>query len=191
MHLYRVLFSAIASLIAIVSYYPYIKGILNGKTKPHRATFLIWTFIGIVEFISYLASGGGVASALIITYTIGTAVIFVMSLKSGVGGTSTLDIICLLGALAGVLGWMATKNPHFALACSILAGTFGYLPTLKKAYLTPETENTAHWALCALAAVLNLFALSSWSLFAASAPVYLLVFDGALALLTLFPRTLR
>jgi hypothetical protein len=190
-HLLRILFSATASFLAILSYYPYIKGILKGKTKPNRATFLIWTVIGVVEIISYLASGGGLASGLLIAYTVGTGLIFVMSIKYGVGGGSLLDITCLLGALVGVLGWVITKNPHVALSLSIIAGMFGYLPTFKKVYLTPKTENTSHWVLCGVAAVFNIFAISKWSLFTASAPVYLLICDGALALLTLFPKALR
>lgn len=187
----RIILSLTASVLAVLSYYPYIKGILTKKTKPNRATFLIWTIIGVVEFTSYLASGGGIASVLIITYTVGTGVIFIMSLKRGVGGTDVLDVVCLVGALAGVIGWIVTKNPHFALACSIAAGIFGYLPTFKKAYLKPETENTAHWVLCAMAAILNVFAISYWSLATASAPVYLLICDGILALLTVFPKELR
>ncbi len=114
-----------------------------------------------------------------------------MSVNKGVGGNSSLDIACLLGALVGVIGWIATKNPHIALYCSIAAGICGYVPTFRKAYLKPRTENTAHWVLCGVAAILNISALASWSVFTASVPVYLLICDGSLALLTLFPKTLR
>ena len=96
MHSLKILFSASASLLAILSYYPYIKGIYKGKTKPNRATFFIWTVIGIVEIASYLASGGGLTSGLIIAYTVGTGVIFILSLKRGEGGGSRLDIVCLI-----------------------------------------------------------------------------------------------
>lgn len=141
--------------------------------------------------MSYIASGGKEASGIIIAYTIGTLVIFLMSLKRGVGGASKLDIFCLLASAVGVVGWIVTSNPEVALYFNIFAGFCGYIPTLKKTYLYPHTENTAHWVLCALAAICSLLSISVWSVFAASLPIYLLICDGSLALMTLAPKALR
>jgi hypothetical protein len=178
---------AIAAIIGIASYIPYVLGIMKGKTKPHRTTFGIWAVIGMVQVISYAVSGARATLLLPAVYALGALVIFILSLKRGVGGTQKIDLICLALATVGIIGWILTDNPHIALYLSILASACGFLLTIKKAYVNPETENTFSWCLAALAAILNVLALSQWELHAALYPMYLLLFDGAMALLTLFP----
>jgi len=188
---YQSVLVAVATTLAVLSYVPYVSSILKGKTRPSRTTFGIWALISVVEVGSYAASGARATLLLPLVYAAGGIAVFCLSIKRGVGGTQKLDILCLVGAFLGVVGWALTKNPHVALYLSMLASGCGFVPTIKKAYLHPETEDALAWNLAGVAAVLNVLAVSNWALYNISYPIFMLLFDGAIALLTVFPRLLR
>jgi len=191
MQLYQPILVAVATALAILSYVPYIRSILKGKTRPSRATFGIWALISVVEVGSYTASGARSTLLLPLVYAIGGIAVFCLSLTRGVGGTQKVDLFCLAGALLGVICWVLTKNPHVALYLSMLASGFGFVPTIKKAYFQPETEDALAWSLSGVAAVLNVLAISNRVVYNYSYPLFMLVFDGLIALLAVFPNLLR
>ncbi len=188
---FRTILSIAAAILGLISYIPYFRAILAGETKPHRTTFGIWSFIGSVEVISYIASGARITVLLPLVYLLGEMVTFILSLKRGVGGTNKLDIVCLVSAFVGIAGWVITNNPHVALYLSIFASLCGFIPTVKKTYLMPHTENTLSWSMAAVAATMNLLAVPRLELYLISYPLYTFTFDTIEALLTLSPRTGR
>lgn len=111
-----------------------------------------------------------------------------MSIKYGVGGINRFDIGCLAVALIGIFLWLFTKNPLTALYINIAVEAVGYLPTIKKSYLQPDSESTISWTMAAIASVVNLFAITSFSFKIALYPIVLLVLNGTLALLLLRPH---
>jgi hypothetical protein len=183
--------SIVAAILGVISFFPYFSSIFRGETKPQRATYGIWSFIGIVEVGSYVASGARATVLLPLVYLIGEIAIFVLSFKRGMGGTNKLDFICLAGALMGIIGWVVTNNPHVALYLSIFASLCGFIPTVKKTYFLPRTESALSWGIAGVAATLNLLAVPHLELYLIVYPLYTFVFDGAEALLTLFPRLWR
>jgi len=190
MHSYPQVFGLIAGVLALFSFFPYVRSILKGDTKPERATFAIWTAVNLVAFFSYLASGARDTIWLVLVYTIFQTFVFLLSFKYGMGGFNKLDLICLFGAATGIVLWIITKNPATALFISIFIEFLGLVPTLKKSYLYPKTENTFAWSIAALAAIFNIFAITSFRPEIAVYPFYILLGDGTVALLLLFP-TLR
>lgn len=191
MHAYHTLFGILAAAIAIASYIPYLSSILNGETKPSRATFGIWSFIGIIEASSYAASGARATVLLPLVYVVGDIVVFILSFKRGLGGLQPLDIFCLLGAILGAGFWAITKNPHLALYLSMSASACGFIPTLRKVYMLPHSENRLAWSMDVVSALCNLLAVTKLELYFVLYPLYLLVFDSGVVGLIAFPRTSR
>lgn len=178
------MFGALAACLGVISFLPYIFSILQGETRPHRTTYGIWSLIGLVEVLSYFASGARITVLLPLIYLLGEAAIFLLSIRRGMGGTSRLDIFCLAGAALGVVGWAVTDNPHVALYLSLSASFCGFLPTVKKTYLLPHTENNLSWTIASMAAMLNLLAVPHLAFDMFIYPVYLFLFDSIEALLT-------
>ncbi|HSW90638.1 MAG TPA: hypothetical protein VLH84_02620 [Patescibacteria group bacterium] len=190
--MFQSVIGVIAGVLAFVAFIPYAISIFRGKTKPQRSTFAIWSIISLVTLFSYFASGARQTIWIALVYAILQLFIFVLSFKYGMGGLSRLDIICLSGALIGVLAWVVTDNPAIALYASITSEFLGYVPLFKKAYIHPETESTLSWILGLLAACLNLFALTTLRLDIALYPMYVVFSDGlVVALLILSRRRLR
>jgi hypothetical protein len=188
---FRDMLSIAAAILGAISYIPYIRAILVGETKPHRATFGIWSFIGTVQVISYVAAGARVTVLLPLVYLLGEMIVFVLSFKRGVGGTSKLDLFCLGGAVVGIAGWIITDNPEVALYLGIFASLCGFIPTVKKTYLLPHTENALSWGMAAVAASMNLLAVPRLEFYLISYPIYTFTFDTIMTLLTTLPHAGR
>lgn len=177
----------IAGVLAVVQVIPYIVSILRGHTKPERMTYFIWFAVDAIAISSYIAVGARSTIWVGLVYVCTGLTIFLLSLKYGMGGFSKLDIICLLLAVSGVAIWLTTNNALLALCFSTFASKAGYLPTIKKAYFSPETENTFSWTMCACTSLLNIFALTTFTPVIAAPIVIGAIFPVIVAYLLLFP----
>jgi len=170
-----------ATLINVIS-------ILRGKTKPHRTTFFIFIVINVIAFASLFAQHDRVAIYLALLNGISASLIFLLSLKYGMGGWAPLDIACLIIALAGIALWKFTSNPVLALYSSIFANFVCLVPTLTKIYHHPETEIWEFWFITLVSFLLNLFAIKTWTFNAVIFPLYLAAANAITILLILRPR---
>ena len=179
------LLGKLAGLVALTALIPYIRSILQGKTKPNRASWFIWASVSIGLLASYHYSGATTTIWLTISYTIIPLSIFLLSLKYGVGGYTALDVICISGAVLGLILWRLTHSPEVALYLNVLVDGLGFIPTLKKAYLNPESEDRLAWSIATVANILNVSALTTWRLKIALFPIYNFAFNAAVITLLL------
>lgn len=187
-HTAQILLGQLAGIVAFCSVIPYIISIFKGKTKPSRASYAIWSVVEIVWVTSYIAAGATTTKWTGIVFAISAVLIFILSLKYGMGGLNAFDIPCLILAALAILIWVTTKNPILADYMSTLAIFLGYLPIIKKAYLWPETENTLSWVLYAVATILTVTALTTLQLAIALRPIISLVMALVITGLLLLPR---
>jgi len=188
---YAVVFGISAGIIDLISFYPYIRSILRGETKPQRAAFAIWSLVGILTLFSYFASGARDTIWLVLVYSVMQLFVFGLSFKYGMGGLSKLDISCMFLALLGATLWIVTRNPLTALYCSIFIETLGFIPIIRKVFMMPETENTPAWTLSIIAAILNLFAITTLSLQIALYPFVMVIAEGIVVTLLFLSRVKR
>jgi hypothetical protein len=165
--------------------------ILQGKTRPNRATWWIWTVVGAMLCASYYASGARHTIWVPVSYVLGPLVTALLSLKYGEGGSSRFDRACLGGSLLSLLAWWLARSPLLTLLANMVIDLLGALPTIRKAYAAPESESLGSWSLFLLADALNLCALGSWSVATALYPSYLFILALLLVLLMLRPMLPR
>jgi hypothetical protein len=188
MHITHQLIGQIAGVIAFLSIWPYVISILKGHTKPSRSAYAIWALVEVVTAVTYIASGARSTIWVILTWAFSAVLIFILSIKYGMGGHSKLDLTCLAIALIAITIWITTKSPIAALYASIIAGKLSYLPIIKKSYLTPETENTLSWGMVVFAAILNLFALTTLRPAISILPISGAIIEGTVFILLILPR---
>lgn len=177
-----------AGIIGFLAFVPYIIETLSHKTKPNKATWIIWAVLGIIIAASYWSAGARDSAWTPIAYALGILVVAGLSLKYGEEGWTSLDKACLLGAGCGLLLWALTSDAALALYFTISVDAIGAIPTIKKAYERPQSESRAAWALFLAANSLNILAIGSWTLAEASYPVYVLVLSMAMCALVFIPR---
>lgn len=175
-------FGLLSGLISILCYLPYIRDILLKRTKPERASWLIWAVLGSISFISQLAKGASDSLWMTAVQTFGVTLIFLMSLKLGSGGISSRDIKALIFALFGLVIWFLTKEAAWALFIVIFVDASGALLTILKAYEDPESETMSTWMLAGLSGLFACFAVGIWDLVLLSYPVYIMLINWAVTI---------
>ena len=178
----------IAAVIALFAYIPYVQGTLSGKTKPNRASWIIWSGVGIIIAASYVSAGA--TSTIWIPIINAFCITFVafLSFKYGEGGWTTFDRVCLAASGISLIFWFLSGSPLIALGINILIDAIGALPTIKKTYYKPEEENKVAWAIFFVAYAINLLAIDKWNLEIYSYPMYIFALASIMMLLFIRPR---
>src|SRR5690242_18066463 len=70
----QALLGALAGALSLLGFMPYIVEIVQGKTRPNRATWWIWTVVGAMLSASYYASGSPHAIWVPLSYVVGPLV---------------------------------------------------------------------------------------------------------------------
>lgn len=164
---------------------------LPSRTKPNRATWFIWAFIGIVILPAYSQSGADETIWVPAALIAGPFVVALLSIKWGEGGWTRFDQVCLTGAFVSVLMWAVTGSPVVGLLFALVADAFGAAATVGHAYRHPKEESRLAWTLFLAGDTLNLFAVTDWSWTAYPVwifPVYMVAQVLLIVLLVYFNR---
>ncbi|MFA5136422.1 MAG: hypothetical protein WC489_03430 [Patescibacteria group bacterium] len=179
------LYIVISSTLALISPLIYSHAIIKGKAKPHRTTRLVLLIITSLTTASLFAQHNTVAIWLAGVSTIQSILIFILSIKHGMGGWSKSDLLCLMISLIGILLWRITLNPAIALYFAILADFSGMIPALIKTYHFPETEVWSFFFLDVCASAFSLCAIREWSVEEFSYPLYIMLINSVMVLLVI------
>ncbi|MBD3280000.1 hypothetical protein GF389_00565 [Candidatus Dojkabacteria bacterium] len=177
----------LSTILGLLAALVYAWAILRGQARPHRTTRVVLLVIGSVSFLSLLAQGDQVAVWLAGGAFLFSVVIFILSLKYGMGGWAKIDILSLIIAIVGIVLWQITNDPILALYLSIGADLAGMVPAMVKTYHLPKTESAPVFFLFAVASLLNILAVESWTVEEIAFPGYLLVVNLVMVGLILRP----
>ena len=162
---YKEILSATAIVLTFAAFVPYIRTIINGTTKPHVFSWIIWGSTTFVVFLAQLNDNAGVGAWPI-----------------GVSGTITLFVACLAylkradltitktdwwffsSALSALPLWYLTADPVWAVVVLTTVDVLGFGPTIRKAYSLPHSESLLFFFLFAARNLLVILALEHYSL---------------------------
>jgi len=134
-----------SALLFIVGNVPYLTDTLQAKTKPHRITWGVVALLYGIGFANQYASGATNSLWLFAASTLVVGVVFLVSLRNGVGGRSGTDIACLTISLTGVALWALLKSPLYSILANIIANAAALWPSYQKAKKDPESETRISW----------------------------------------------
>ena len=161
-----------AGVILVLKQIPYILSILNGRTRPNRASWTIWTVLGAVALAAYIQTGETADLWVPVVLVIAPLTVTVLALRSGYSDDGKYDKLALVGGAVALGVWLISGSAAVGLAMALVADFIGTLPTLRKSVLWPSSEHLPTWYLSLLGYTVNLFAIQQWSLFHAFYPVY-------------------
>lgn len=173
------LFALVSAILILLAAPPYVIDTLKGKTKPERVTWLIFSILGLIAFISQLSLGASWSLVFSGLDTAASMLVFGLSIKYGVGGHTKLDIGALVIASIGVVLAIAAKQPIISLLGVIVADLSGMLLSIKKVYLDPSSETTISWLLVGTASLFGLLAAGELSVGILLYPFYLMLANYA------------
>ncbi|GAB4163102.1 MAG: hypothetical protein Fur003_5870 [Candidatus Dojkabacteria bacterium] len=170
------LFGILSIIVGFITYIIGVRSVLKGEFKPQRMTRFLYALIGLIFFASLVVQNrGGVLLAL--AQAIGGVVLFILSIKFGVGGKSKSDLIVLTGALISLLMWKLTSNATLALILSIITDLIAFWPTVRKIWQSPETEEWKFYCSDILAGALSILSLKSFAFPGIIYPLYIFLIN--------------
>ncbi len=146
----------ISGLFLISGYIPYTYEVIKGTDTPNRASWFIWALSTVVILLGVKETGTNEAIWVPIADAVGCFIIFILSIRFGVGGWSKTDKISLVIAISSLGIWLITGNAFVAFLMNLIIYISGYISTIKKAMVNPESESLFAWTLFFIGVVLNL-----------------------------------
>jgi len=162
---YKALLSAVAIVLTLVAFFPYIRSIIAGATRPHVFSWVIWGATTFVVFLAQLEDGGGTGAWPI--GVSGIVTIFIALLAYGRRADvsiSRTDWLFLVAALSSLPFWYFTSDPLWAVVILTTVDVLGFGPTVRKAYRLPHSESLLFFGLFAARNLIVIMALEHRSI---------------------------
>ena len=115
----------LAGVVAVADTIPYVRDTLRGATRPHRGTWLIWGVLATVVCISQRADGASWSLIMAGAQAVVTCLVWVLSIRRGVGGVGVGEMVMVGMAMGGVIGWIVADEPIVATVCVVAADLIG------------------------------------------------------------------
>lgn len=165
---------AIASLaVSLGANVPYIIETVQGKIKPERISWFLWTILGGVYFFSAILDTG--ATLYTLGEVLAPVVVFAVALKYGVGGKSRFDLISLTVASIAFVLLFVLDGVLASLLLALFIDSIGVVLTIRKVRRDHTSESRIFWGLGVVSSTLALLSLESYVLVAYLFPTYVLV----------------
>jgi len=162
---YKEILSVIAIGLTFAAFFPYIRSILAGTTKPHVFSWVIWGMTTFVVFLAQLEDDAGAGAWPIgVSGIITIYIAFIAYIKRSDISITKLDWVFFTSALTALPFWYFTSNPLWAVIILTIVDVFGFGPTIRKAYNFPLDEQLSFFALFMLRNVIVIMALEHYSI---------------------------
>ena len=170
--MYKEVLSVVAIALTFIAFLPYIHSILQGKTKPHVFSWVIWGSTTFIVFLAQIADRGGVGAWPIgISGIITLYVAFLAYIKKSDRTITRIDRLFFVSAMCSLPLWYFTSSPLWAVVILTTIDTIGFGPTFRKAYVCPFEEKLTFFAIMTARNLISAMALEHYSLTTVLFPV--------------------
>ena len=160
----KIIFASVAALLAVIGNVPYLRDMFRGRVKPHPYTWFIWSIVSGVTFFGQVAKGAGWGALAFGASEIFTIIIFIFSLRFGFKKIPKKDTVYLLIALLGIIPWIIFHDPTISVVIMVSIDVVAFIPTLRKAWVHPQTEEPLLYGSNVARHILALLSLGSYNL---------------------------
>lgn len=158
-------------LFAIISLFPYIISILNGRTKPHLFSWIIWTLLTWVTWAIQYADGAEAGAWPTLVTGLFCMVILALAVKRGHKDITRSDWISFVLGLSSVPLWIYTKDPTYSALLVTAIDLSAFYPTIRKSWSLPREELAFKVAVSSVKHAFSFAALSNVSIATATFPI--------------------
>lgn len=186
-------FSAIAIALTLLAFYPFIRAILKGTSRPHVFSWFIWAAVTFTVATAQFAGGAGVGSLPLALSGLLTGGVALLALsKSADTSIYRSDWVFLALAFTALPLWWLTSDPLSAVIILTSVDLLGFGPSIRKGWKLPHEENAVFFTIGAIRNGFVILALETFSwttiLFPAAVGVACLAFVALILLRRLAGR---
>lgn len=162
----------------------YVRKALRGQVRPHLVTWSLWAVVPYLAFLAQLSEGVHLPAFVTLVAGISPTLTLLVSVRSRTAHwtTSRFDIGCGACAVLGVVCWAVFADARFALVFAIFADALAAIPTFRKSFTNPESENWVQYACLTTSSLITLASLQVWSFATYGWAAYLALLGSGLAI---------
>lgn len=161
---YKEILSAVAITLTFIAFFPYIRSIIRGVTKPHVFSWVIWGTTTFVVFLAQLEDNGGVGAWPIgVSGGISIFIALLAYIKRTDIAITRTDWVFFMSAMSSLPFWYLTSDPLWAVVILTTVDVLGFGPTVRKAYTYPHSESLLFFALFTARNLIVITALENYS----------------------------
>lgn len=175
-----------SGVLFVIGFLPYAIAIVRGKTKPAKASWIIWASMDSVLLAGMFAKGA--MNGQILGAVLGAWIIVALALKFGTPGWTKLDKFCLVGTVLGVTLWWIFNNPLLGIVINLSVGFIGSMPTIVSAWQDPNREDKLAWTIFWASCVIAVWAIPSWTIADAGQPLTFFTIETVMMYILYFRR---
>ena len=170
-------FVFLAFAVGMIGAVVYIKSILAGRVKPNVVTWLLWATAPMLAFAAQVSEGAGLRAVHTFSTAFGPLIIVIAALikRNAFAKIKKSDYVFGVISIVGLILWYITGEGVLAIVFAILADGFAALPTIRKLYREPETENGAIFGFGIVAALITLLTINMWTFEQYGFSLYILI----------------
>jgi hypothetical protein len=186
----HIVFAVAGAVINFVACLSYVRAILRSEAAPNRVTWFLWAVVPLIAGAAQLRSGVGISTLVVLSVGVGPACVLLASFVGGMGlwKLGPFDYVCGACSLAALALWAVTGDPVIAIVLSIVADAAAALPTVRKAWLEPATEDRSAYLISFVAMILGILSIREATFSAYAFNVYLVAASGILAMILYLPH---
>ena len=176
--------SVVSGVLFLIGFVPYIRAILNGPTKPPKASWVIWASMDSITLSGMMIRHS--VNGQIIGAVIGAWTVVILSLKYGEPGWDKRSKVYLIvAAMLVPLTFIRATLGIIASSAVVMVGGF---KTFEHAYDKPEEEDRLAWTIYWVSCVLAIIAVPAWDWDHATQPVTFAIIETIVMWLLWVPR---
>lgn len=154
----------LATILTFWGYLYYIVDILKNQTRPHAFSWFISVLVNSIMFALQWSEGAGAGSFPTLMVAVVSCFVFYLSLRNGSRDIIKIDGVFLFLSISAIPVWYFTKEPLWSALLLVFIGVSGFLPTLRKTWVDPYSENLDFYVISFFRHLLSILALQTYTL---------------------------
>ena len=150
-----------AGVLSLSGFIPYIRAIVQGRTRPSSVSWLIWAILDVTILAGMFYKNA--LNGQMIGATAGSCTVACLTIIYGARGWTKSDKYCLVGAVLGIVLWRVLNDPIFGIVVGNTVSFLGSIPTIKLAWEDPGHEDRISWTIWLLSSTLSVLAIPAYT----------------------------
>lgn len=185
---FKTIVSTVAIVLTFIGYVPYLRDLLNGKTRPHIFSWLIWGIVTSIIFALQISAGAGIGAYVTLAVAGLSFAIFLLGLRNGNRDIKQLDVIFFVLALLTIPLWLVVKQPVLSIVLLSTIDMLGFVPTIRKSWKDPYSETMALYVITTFRHALSILGLLEYNIVTMLFPVTWVFANACFAVLLIVRR---
>ncbi len=154
----------VSAALGLVGCARYAVATVTGQARPNLVTWSLWAAAPLIAFFAQLDAGVGLPAVLTLTAGLGPLVVVASALLSRHhhARLGVFDVLCGAVAVLALAVWLGLDRAPLAVLFAVGADAAAALPTIRKAWRDPGSENLLFYVLVGAGAIITLVTISSW-----------------------------